>query len=87
MACTLKENPTTPIPVVQLALEGGFIDSFRSISEAARILNLDPTRISQTLSGKSMSAGGYLFLEQEKYNNGKRITYNSLKRKRGFLKS
>lgn len=57
-------------PVVQLALNGKFLNKFNSISEAGRTCNISKSNISQCLQKKRNYSGGFLWFYKEDYDNG-----------------
>lgn len=64
-------------PIIQLDLDGNFIQEFKSISEAANYINEQTTNISKACKkGCSHSVKGFLFLYKKDYNPNKTYKYN-----------
>lgn len=70
------------IPVVQLNFQGDKILRYGSVREAADTLKIKKELISAAISGRTFSAGGFLFIREEYYNPMNKITLNLLKLKR-----
>ena len=87
MQNSLKVNPCQSVPVIQLTFKGELVHKYPNINDAAFKNKLYPSAIWQCLSGKLISAGGWLWIKEENYKEGMKITYDSIKRKRKFLKS
>ena len=51
--------------IEQYTLDGDFIKEYGSISQAAKILNINPSGISNCANGYSKKSGGYIW----KYKN------------------
>lgn len=47
--------------IIQYTLDGKFIQEFKSISEASKILKLNPSGISNCANGKSKKSGGFIW--------------------------
>lgn len=64
-----RRNPNTYQkhckPVIQFTLEGSFIATFSSLSEATRITGAPQTHISKCCNGKARSASGYIWKFKE----------------------
>ena len=56
--CTFPNNKTT----------GDYIQSFKSATEAGRVLNIDRKAITNNCSGKSKSSGGFIWSKIKKEN-------------------
>lgn len=64
-----KENQQTK-KIKQFDLNNRFINSYNSINEAARILNIRSCNISAVCKGKRKTAGNYIWKYEEKENIG-----------------
>lgn len=63
-------------PIVQLDLDGNFIQEFRSISEAANCINEQTSNISKACKkGCSHSVKGFLFIYKKDYDPSKTYKY------------
>jgi hypothetical protein len=51
------------VPVIQLSLNNDFIAFFKSVKEAARNIDCNPSCIRQVLRGKAKTAKGYIFMK------------------------
>jgi hypothetical protein len=58
-------NPKAKKPVDQYSLDGKYIQTFESITKAAENAKLHQSSISQAISGKTKSSGGFIW----KYKN------------------
>ena len=72
--CTIKENNQHAIdnnlintnkPIIQLDLEGNYINEFYSTREAEAITGIDNSGISKVCKGKRKTAGGYKWKYKE----------------------
>jgi hypothetical protein len=62
LAALYETNTNSSIkPINQYTKEGEFIQSFRSIREAGRKLNLDSSSITKVCKGKVKTCGGFVF--------------------------
>ena len=57
------------IPVVQLSLDGDFINEYESITEAAKALKLGNGKISMCCNKKRKTCGGFKWMHKEEYIN------------------
>ncbi len=87
MLNTLKENPFTPIAVVQLDLEGNYINEYPDINKAAYKTTTCESSISNCLSGKQLSTKRHIWMRKELYKKEKNYSLKWLKKKKEFLKS
>lgn len=55
-------------PIVQLSLNGEYINRFPSLAEASRKLNISACGISQCISKRNLTAGGYIFRYANEYD-------------------
>lgn len=60
-----KENKIKPI--IQLSLEGKFIKEWSSAVEAEKYLKIKRKNISQCITGRNKTAGGFKWLTKERY--------------------
>lgn len=76
---TRKENNNNPLtilhyralrnrPIIQMNLKGEFIQEWKSIKEAARILRMADTTINAVLKRLRKSAKGFVFVYKDEYN-------------------
>lgn len=56
------------IPIVQLTMQGEYIETFNSVKDAAEKLGLSPCNISTVINHKAIHAGHYKFLKLTEYN-------------------
>ena len=61
-----EENKNKRILVGRYSLNGEFIDSFKSISEAERLTKIHRGNIARCIRGKSKTAGGYIWVDLAK---------------------
>ena len=61
-------SDTHSIPVVQLTLYGEFINEYKNSNEVEAILGIDSASIRRCCTGNQLSAGGFQWVEKEKYN-------------------
>ena len=62
--------------VVALYKNGTFYKEYSSIKEAVKDTNLSKTSISNALTGRSKSSGGFLWVYKEKYDQNYNYSYN-----------
>lgn len=62
-----KKNKTKPI--VQLTLDNKFVKIWNSAIEVQKQLNINRKNISQCITGRNKTAGGYKWLTKERFNN------------------
>ena len=72
-------SETHSIPIVQLDLNGVFIEEYKNAKEASQISGADHTSILKCCADKKHcnSAGGYLWMYMNDYKQGKRKQYNN----------
>ena len=70
-------DPYNARSIVQLDLECNFINKFKTISEASRSTNTNRTSINATLAHKRNTAGGFIWLYKEEYDE--LVSNNKLK--------
>ena len=61
-----KENKNEPI--IQLSLQGEFIKEWKSATEVQEQLGINRKNISQCITGKNKTAGGYKWVTHEQFN-------------------
>lgn len=61
-------SDTHSIPVVQLTLCGEFINEYKNSYEVEAILGIDSASIRRCCTGSQLSAGGFQWVEKEKYD-------------------
>ena len=61
-----EENKNKRISIARYSLDGKFIDSFESISEAERLTNIHRGNIARCVRGESKTAGGYIWVNLAK---------------------
>lgn len=66
-----KENRVKPI--IQLGIDGSFIKEWKSAIEASEKLKIGNKTISNCVTGRSKTAGGYKWITKEQYNQMKYI--------------
>ena len=82
----LEKNPNEPVPVVAFTLKGEYVGHYKNYDDAGFHLNIAPGGITMFLAGRQSRAGQYIFVKQSEYKEGMKITHESIKRKRAFLK-
>lgn len=75
------------IPVVALTKQGVFVGEYPNFTDCAYKLSIHSQNISYFFKGKTNHVKEYIFVKKENYTEGMKITYNSIVRKRKFLKS
>lgn len=63
-------------PIIALNLDGSFYKEFASIKCAAKEMRVVRTSIGNVLSGRSKSAGGYMWVYKQDYNPTKKYEYH-----------
>lgn len=63
-------------PVIALNLDGSFYKEYTSVKEAAKDINILTTSIGNVLSGRSKSAGGYIWVYKQKYSSNEEYNYH-----------
>lgn len=68
--------------VMQFDLQGNYINTFKSIAEASKKTNISPNVINRVCLHEKYrkSAGGYLWIFKEEYQNDKQYIYSEKKR-------
>jgi len=66
-----KENRVKPI--IQLGIDGSFIKEWKSAVKASEILKIGNKTISNCVTGRSKTAGGYKWVTKEQFNQMKYI--------------
>lgn len=63
--------------VIQLDLNGNYIKTWGSLSDASNELNIGRPDICSVCKGKKKSAGGYMWILEEDYDENKKYIYNN----------
>lgn len=72
-----KYKNSLAVPIVQLDLEGNFIQRYESICEAQRQINRSKSAIIECCQGKKKQAYGYLWIYENNYNpDNNKIIYS-----------
>ena len=68
-------SDTHSIPVIQLTLFGDFVNEYKSSDEVEAILGIDSSSVRRCCTGNQLSAGGFQWVEKEKYNPSNTYVY------------
>ena len=74
------KKETNAIPVIQLSLDGKYIDRFNSIIEAGKRTRLDYKSISGACSSNRKSYGGHIWVKECEYDKNKNYSYEMPKK-------
>ena len=76
----------TKTPIVALTLQGVLVNNYESIAAASRDMNIETSRITANIVGRTVRTGQYLFIAEDVYDPTQVYTYESLLRKKKFRK-
>lgn len=71
------DSCTWKVPVVQLTLQGKFVQEFDSYATAAKSVNGNTSSIIGCCNGEYKSAYGFMWIKQEDYNKDEIISYKN----------
>lgn len=71
--------------IIQLDVDGDFINIFASVTDASKSLNISRTSISGCLTGKNATAGGYQWIYENDYNPCVNYKYEGIREGNGIV--
>lgn len=71
------ENSPFSKKIVQLDLNGNYIKTWNSMADASNELGINKPDICSACNGKHKSAGGYMWIHEEDYDENKKYIYNN----------
>lgn len=71
--------------IIQLDLDGNFINEFKSITEASETLGIGRSNISACLTGKTKRCRGYQWIYSEKYDKSRNYKFEGISIKDGII--